>query len=550
MSRTQAPHGGFNIKQRLMASTFAIIVAFIALSFFMIHTLKTSTENVDALYNRDFLATEAVNNIDGALTRVDINILRMIAIGNPEQTAGWKNENEAAFAKLDELTVLLGKNTAETLDVTLTQQLQRDYTKLRDGMRHQTSVIQTGDIAAATNINRTEVKPFAEQVFKTLQTLREQGKQKAGERFDAQEASATRTNNLSITATLLIAVLGVVVTLLTIRSILAAIGGEPDTVATITRTIARGDLSSTIKVNANDNTSVAAAVVAMQTQLRDTLQQISNSATQLAAAAEEMTAITEDGVQGIQRQNNEIDQAATAVNEMTSAVEEVARNAEHTARSSSNATSAAQAGLGLVKKTVSAINTMSTDVQKTAVLIGELADQSRDIGKVLDVIRGLAEQTNLLALNAAIEAARAGDAGRGFAVVADEVRALAHRTSESTREIETMIGHIQQGTKSTLVALEVSTEQAQRTKQQAESANAVLASIASSVMVIDERNTVIASASEEQALVAREVDRNLVRIRDLSAQSAVRTGQTGSASQSLAELASDLTTTLRQFKLS
>ncbi|KPX91202.1 Methyl-accepting chemotaxis protein [Pseudomonas meliae] len=295
MSRTQAPHGGFTIKQRLMASTFAIIVAFIALSFFMIHTLKTSTENVDALYNRDFLATEAVNNIDGALTRVDINILRMIAIGNPEQTAGWKNENEAAFAKLDELTVLLGKNTAETLDVTLTQQLQRDYTKLRDGMRHQTSVIQTGDIAAATNINRTEVKPFAEQVFKTLQTLREQGKQKAGERFDAQEASATRTNNLSITATLLIAVLGVVVTLLTIRSILAAIGGEPDTVATITRTIARGDLSSTIKVNANDNTSVAAAVVAMQTQLRDTLQQISNSATQLAAAAEEMTAITEDG---------------------------------------------------------------------------------------------------------------------------------------------------------------------------------------------------------------------------------------------------------------
>ncbi|KPB35255.1 Methyl-accepting chemotaxis protein [Pseudomonas savastanoi pv. phaseolicola] len=550
MSRTQAPHGSFTIKQRLMASTFAIIVAFIALSFFMIHTLKTSTENVDALYNRDFLATEAVNNIDGALTRVDINILRMIAIGNPEQTAGWKNENEAAFAKLDELTVLLGKNTAETLDVTLTQQLQRDYTKLRDGMRHQTSVIQTGDIAAATNINRTEVKPFAEQVFKTLQTLREQGKQKAGERFEAQEASATRTNNLSITATLLIAVLGVVVTLLTIRSILAAIGGEPDTVATITRTIARGDLSSTIKVNANDNTSVAAAVVAMQTQLRDTLQQISNSATQLAAAAEEMTAITEDGVQGIQRQNNEIDQAATAVNEMTSAVEEVARNAEYTARSSSNATSAAQAGLGLVKKTVSAINTMSTDVQKTAVLIGELADQSRDIGKVLDVIRGLAEQTNLLALNAAIEAARAGEAGRGFAVVADEVRALAHRTQQSTSEIERLVSNIQNGTDRAVSSMRGNTELASDTLSIAEGANDSLSVISTAVSEINDLNLVIASAAQQQAHVAREVDRNLVNIRDLSAQSSSGAQQTSSASRELSTLALDLNNIVGRFRLS
>ncbi|MDU8498069.1 methyl-accepting chemotaxis protein [Pseudomonas syringae] len=550
MSQTQAPHGGFTIKQRLMASTFAIIVAFIALSFFMIHTLKTSTENVDALYNRDFLATEAVNNIDGALTRVDINILRMIAIGNPEQTAGWKNENEAAFARLDELTVLLGKDTAETLDVTLTQQLQRDYTKLRDGMRHQTSVIQTGDIAAATNINRTEVKPYAEQVFKTLQTLREQGKQKAGERFEAQEASAARTNNLSIAATLLIAALGVVVTLLTIRSILAAIGGEPGTVATITRTIARGDLSSTIKVNANDNTSVAAAVVAMQTQLRDTLQQISNSATQLAAAAEEMTAITEDGVQGIQRQNNEIDQAATAVNEMTSAVEEVARNAEHTARSSSNAASAAQAGLGLVKKTVSAITTMSTDVQKTAVLIGELADQSRDIGKVLDVIRGLAEQTNLLALNAAIEAARAGEAGRGFAVVADEVRALAHRTQQSTSEIERLVSNIQNGTDRAVSSMRGNTELASDTLSIAEGANDSLSVISTAVSEINDLNLVIASAAQQQAHVAREVDRNLVNIRDLSAQSSSGAQQTSSASRELSTLALDLNNIVGRFRLS
>ncbi|AHF66251.1 methyl-accepting chemotaxis protein [Pseudomonas cichorii] len=551
MAHTQvATRTGFTVKQRLMFSTFAIIIAFFVLSVFMIQTLKTSTENVDALYNRDFLATETVNNIDGTLTRVDINILRMIAIGNPEQTAVWKTENENAFTQLDKLTSQLSQETAGTLDTQLTQQLQRDYAKLRDGMRHQTSVIQTGDIAGATNINRTEVKPYAEQVFKTLQTLREQGKQQAGKRFQAQEESANQANGLAIGATLVIALLGVIATLLTTRSILGAIGGEPDMVAGITRTIAKGDLSSTINIASNDKSSVVAAVGAMQAQLRETLQQISSSANQLASAAEEMTAITEDGVHGLHKQNTEIDQAATAVNQMTSAVEEVARNAEHTARSSNNATGAAQDGLGLVKKTVSAIDTMSNDVQKTATLIGELADQSRDIGKVLDVIQGLAEQTNLLALNAAIEAARAGEAGRGFAVVADEVRALAHRTQQSTSEIERLVTNIQNGTDRAVGSMRGNTELASETLGIAEGANEALSKINAAVSEINDLNLVIASAAQEQAHVAREVDRNLVNIRDLSAQSSSGAQQTSTASRELSRLAVDLSGIVGRFRLS
>ncbi|MGY2375741.1 methyl-accepting chemotaxis protein [Pseudomonas sp. SDO524_S393] len=287
----------------------------------------------------------------------------------------------------------------------------------------------------------------------------------------------------------------------------------------------------------------------MQDKLRDTLQRIAGSATQLASAAEELNAVTDESARGLTQQNNEIEQAATAVNEMTSAVEEVARNAVSTSQASRDATASAGDGRDLVQETVGAIERMSSDVQATATLISNLADESRDIGKVLDVIRGLADQTNLLALNAAIEAARAGEAGRGFAVVADEVRALAHRTQQSTREIERMIGSIQAGTEHAVDSMRNSTERAESTLNIAKGAGLSLETINTAIVEINERNLVIASAAEEQAQVAREVDRNLVNIRDLSVQSATGASQTSSASSELSRLAVDLNGMVSRFRL-
>ena len=312
--------------------------------------------------------------------------------------------------------------------------------------------------------------------------------------------------------------------------------------------IASGDLTRPIDVDGKDEaTQLLRALATMQRNLRQTIELIAGSSTQLASAAEELSAVTEESSRGLQQQNNEIEQAATAVNEMTAAVEEVARNAVSTSEASQQSNQAAREGRDRVIETVKSIQDMTRQIQTTSGLVEGLAAQGRDIGKVLDVIRSIAEQTNLLALNAAIEAARAGEAGRGFAVVADEVRALAHRTAESTKEIEQMVAGIQTRTGDAVQSMSRNTDSTRTTLSLAGSAGDALEVITVAIAQINERNLVIASASEEQAQVSREVDRNLVNIRDLAAQTAAGAHQTSAASHELSRLAVDLKAMVARF---
>ncbi|ENA34344.1 hypothetical protein HMPREF1487_05998 [Pseudomonas sp. HPB0071] len=318
----------------------------------------------------------------------------------------------------------------------------------------------------------------------------------------------------------------------------------------VAKHIAGGDLSQAITVKGQDEAAeLLGALSTMQGNLRSTIGQINDSAHQLSSASEEMNAVMSESTRGLQRQNDEIEQAATAVNEMTAAVEDVAGNAVSTSEASRAASQSAAQGRTQLTEAINSIQALTTDVLGASQSAEELAEQALNISKVLDVIRAVAEQTNLLALNAAIEAARAGDAGRGFAVVADEVRALAHRTGESTREIESMIGSIQQGTGQTVQALQSSAERARSTLEKANAAGEALSTITSNVADINDRNLLIASASEQQAQVAREVDRSLVSIRDLSVQTAAGAQQTSVAIQELARLAVDLNGLVRRFSL-
>ncbi|WP_278464292.1 methyl-accepting chemotaxis protein [Stutzerimonas kunmingensis] len=403
-----------------------------------------------------------------------------------------------------------------------------------------------GERAQAVTIINGEINGHADNVTASLNQLLTINSEEAGGAAD--RASAQYDTAFSWVVATLVFAAAITVTLAWVftRSVVGPLG----TAVSVAERIAGGDLTGDFVVEGKDEPArLLTSLKAMQANLRSTIQGIADSSNQLASAAEELNAVTEDSTRGLHQQNHEIEQAAAAVNEMTAAVDEVARNAVATSEASRDSNDTAQRGRKQVLQTVESINLLASDVTNTAGEVEHLAGQVRDISKVLEVIRSIAEQTNLLALNAAIEAARAGDAGRGFAVVADEVRALAHRTQQSTGEIEQMIGSVHQGTDKAVHAMQSSNERARITLEMARAAGEALDGITSAISQISERNLVIASASEEQAQVAREVDRNLVNIRDLSLQSSAGANQTSAASQELARLAIDLNGLVARFQV-
>lgn len=504
-------------------------------------TMHDNTKRIDEVW---IPTLNAVSDFNVALMRYRVYAVRLVV--DPDLDAVTKAEAGLAARRID---LEKAQKAYEDLITEPEERVIFDKLSSLEDSYIQRSLdvaraMRDGDQARALQIIEIEMNPLANEMASLSSQLTKIGRDMSS--ASAREAEAIYQNILKMVVLTIVMALAItfVMAMLITRSIV-----NPLKVAvTATETIAAGNLTQQIRFDGKDEPAqLLASLALMQDSLRTTITQIGNSSVQLASAGEELSSVAEDASRNLQRQNDEIQQAASAVTEMSAAVDEVARNAVSTAEASNESSRLAYEGRDKVGHTVSALKAMTEEFTRTSALISGLADQSQDIGKVLDVIRAIAEQTNLLALNAAIEAARAGEAGRGFAVVADEVRALAHRTQVSTQEIEQMISKVQGGTAAAVDSMRDSVQHAGQTLGVAEQAGEALEQIYQKAGQISERNLLIASASEEQAAVAREVDRNIINISDLSTQSAAGANQTSAATYELARLATELNSLVTRF---
>lgn len=415
--------------------------------------------------------------------------------------------------------------------------MDRDWPVYQAMLQQYVALLQAHDLDKARALLFGDLQKNYRTVMDELTIMVDSNERQVAEgakEATAQEASAKNTLYSGIVLAFIAAILlGLFVSRLISRPIATAVASA--------RRIADGDLTQTIVSTGRDETGqLLSALGDMQSSLKQTIQQIASASDQLASAAEELTAVTDNGSRGLVRQNDEIQQAATAVTEMTSAVEEVARNAVSTSEASHTTSQQATNGRDQARKAVTAINLATTEIDSSTSRVKDLAGQVRDIGKVLDVIRGIAEQTNLLALNAAIEAARAGEAGRGFAVVADEVRSLAQRTAASIIEINQIIQAVQTGAVDAAEAIVSGQSCSDDSVEKVTQAGAMLAHITQAVEAIRDMNRQIATAAEEQTSVAEDISRNITQITQVATANLDNVQRTEAASHNLRGLSGEL----------
>ncbi|MBH0029391.1 MULTISPECIES: methyl-accepting chemotaxis protein [unclassified Pseudoalteromonas] len=370
----------------------------------------------------------------------------------------------------------------------------------------------------------------------------------SGVYLDSIDEAFSQQRNLIIVSAIIMIIAVILLSYFIGKSILIPTRLAADMMKDISQ--GEGDLTRTLNESGNDEISeLSRSFNLFVLKIRESLAHVAQSANSVSKHAQIVDESSKTSHSFIELQNDSSTQVAAAMEQMTHQIHDVSRNAEAAEQAAKDAAQNASTGKNVVAQTITAIETLSSNIETVSRVTADLANESHNIGSVLDVIRSISEQTNLLALNAAIEAARAGEHGRGFAVVADEVRTLASRTGQSTDEIQTMITKLQEGAKAAVEAVKSSQALSLSTVEQASSANTSLNEIERLVSIITEMNSQIARATEQQTQAADEVNLRINELSHSTEQSLNNTKQLTNASDNLKQSSQGLSSVVNRFKL-
>jgi methyl-accepting chemotaxis protein len=404
----------------------------------------------------------------------------------------------------------------------------------------------SGDVEAAQAMLLREVSPAYVEWLAAINAFIDHQERVIRESLDQVRSLASGFRNLMLLVTVVALVISVTLASMTIRSILATLGAEPDEVGEAIRRLAAGELGQ--RLNTRYPESVMGVLQQTLQRLLETIKQVNTAAVDIAVQSGRLEEISESNRRQVQIQSAETEKMATAVERMGGNVDQVATFARQAAEAAVEADRQVENGNEVVQKTAEAMNHLGETLEEVAATVSEVSQDSASIEKVTTVIEEIAQQTNLLALNAAIEAARAGEYGRGFAVVADEVRSLAVRTQDSTREIQDMIAKLQHGASRAVQVMETSREVARTTLEYSREAQEALANIRGEAGSVRTLNGRITEAIEALRQAAEELERNIGAIQSSTKQTAVSSDELAGASRTLAGLAENLKKLVQFFR--
>lgn len=532
-----------SIKYKILSIALAGIAGFaiyLGFNFYNASTNASLLENIRSVY---FPLLESTDRQLTQLSKIK-EALNSSAMTSDEelldQADAWSKEVDARFSDMRKVNPIY-ESSIDQLDASFSVYYAVAIKLTRGLVKEEISLMTSKSSIDEMNIAResleSDLNTFRAKVYGEFTGAIDQAK-------DSIVQSLTIGTLTAILTAIFLGVFGRMIAMSIVRNIKGV------TQSLVEMSSGQGDLRLRLESKQQDEVGeLVAGFNGFVEKLHAIISDIIASTPRLISSADNLSVITEQTNQNIIKEQNDILQVSTAMQEMSMTVQSVAQNAEQAAHAANEANTVAGDGQRIVGCTISAINDLAVEVDNTADAIQQLESDSENVGTVLDVIKAIAEQTNLLALNAAIEAARAGEQGRGFAVVADEVRTLAQRTQKSTEEIQKIIEKLQDGADNAVKVMSQGREKARVGVEQAARAGESLDMITGNISSIAGMNAQIASAAEEQTAVVTEINRNVETIRTVSDRTAVNSKKIAQASVDLTRIAADISGLVCKFKV-